>query len=589
LTWKDNSLSEWGFKIERKRGDEDYKEIAVLGANTETYIDKWAQPHTKHCYRVRAYNANSNSSYSNEACVTTSDIPPEPPSLLGLTVKSSSEIELSWKDNSDNESGFKVERAARGEDYKQIKTVGANTESYLDKDLAENRTYCYRVRAYNSAGSSPYTTERCATTSQAATPKAPFNLMLKVISPNQIDLSWQDNSDNEEGFKLERKLVNGKFAQIATVKANVTKYQDKKLSPEKTYCYRVRAYNGGKDSPYSNEACATAERLTAPAAPSNLKLKVASATQIDLSWKDNSDNEEGFSIERKEGSGYREIATVEADKTAYSDKGLAPEAKYCYRVRAHNAAGPSAFSNEACITTPLATSGTLTISGITLTQGDRGKIRIGVKGIPAPGLSVIQVGPNEGALAFDPAIIQVERVVGVNNFGVIYQVDNYKGRVTFGAFYRGSGGVTAGDIVELEIRARAKGSTELSITGIDLAEDAKGKKLGLSSKQGKAEVTEAASSAAVSAILVFPNPITTSSAEFIVQGRGVEGIQVRVFNLAGAQVFDSGFVAGNTLEWNLMNGQGETVANGVYLYVVTVKGHDGSIIKSEIRKLVILR
>jgi hypothetical protein len=76
---------------------------------------------------------------------------------------------------------------------------------------------------------------------------------------------------------------------------------------------------------------------------------------------------------------------------------------------------------------------------------------------------------------------------------------------------------------------------------------------------------------------------------FIVLGPGVEALRVQVFDLAGRPIFESGFRAGSTLEWCLLNNRGEAIANGVYLYVVTIKGFDGLIQRSEVRKLVISR
>lgn len=76
---------------------------------------------------------------------------------------------------------------------------------------------------------------------------------------------------------------------------------------------------------------------------------------------------------------------------------------------------------------------------------------------------------------------------------------------------------------------------------------------------------------------------------FLASGPEVEALRVQVFNLAGRPLYDSGFLAGGALEWDPMNGRCEPLANGVYLYVVTVKAYDGSLIRSEVRKLVILR
>jgi len=79
-----------------------------------------------------------------------------------------------------------------------------------------------------------------------------------------------------------------------------------------------------------------------------------------------------------------------------------------------------------------------------------------------------------------------------------------------------------------------------------------------------------------------------SGATFRVQGAGVSGFQVRVYSLTGKLVFDSGMVYGPALRWNYLSNDGQPLANGVYLYTVTVQGADG-IYRSELKKLAVLR
>jgi len=86
-------------------------------------------------------------------------------------------------------------------------------------------------------------------------PNAPSNLVGNPVSPTQINLSWQDNSNNETGFSIERCTGNNcsNFAQIATVGANVTAFPDTTgLSGNNFYRYRVRAFNGSGNSAFSN-------------------------------------------------------------------------------------------------------------------------------------------------------------------------------------------------------------------------------------------------------------------------------------------------------------------------------------------------
>jgi Right handed beta helix region len=92
---------------------------------------------------------------------------------------------------------------------------------------------------------------------------------------------------------------------------------------------------------------------TAPAAPSGLAVPMISYFQVKLTWKDNSNNEMGFKIERSKGSSttFTQIATVGVGVTAYTDIALAPTTKYNYRVRAYNTAGNSAYTAVVSVTT----------------------------------------------------------------------------------------------------------------------------------------------------------------------------------------------------------------------------------------------
>ena len=90
----------------------------------------------------------------------------------------------------------------------------------------------------------------------------------------------------------------------------------------------------------------------------------SSAAQLTITWTDNSDNEDRFEIERKLGltGTFSLIATVGANITSYTDSGLADETTYyCYRVRASNGYGDSAYSNEDCAMAALAFQ-TITVS-----------------------------------------------------------------------------------------------------------------------------------------------------------------------------------------------------------------------------------
>jgi hypothetical protein len=81
------------------------------------------------------------------------------------------QLRLAWIDNANDEDGFKIERkTGTTGTYTQVATVGPNVTSYSDFGLADGATYCYRVRAFNSAGNSAYTLEGCAAARPTAQP-----------------------------------------------------------------------------------------------------------------------------------------------------------------------------------------------------------------------------------------------------------------------------------------------------------------------------------------------------------------------------------------------------------------------------------
>jgi alpha-tubulin suppressor-like RCC1 family protein len=99
---------------------------------------------------------------------------------------------------------------------------------------------------------------------------APTGLTAATILWTQIDIAWQDNSNNDDGFEIERRSPETQYAVIVTIDYNTTSYTDTGLLSNTPYYYRVRALNTiGDRSAYSNEATATTlARLWAPFSPS---------------------------------------------------------------------------------------------------------------------------------------------------------------------------------------------------------------------------------------------------------------------------------------------------------------------------------
>ena len=99
--------------------------------------------------------------------VTAGQPNPNAPSGLSASATSSSQINLTWTDNADNEDGFRIESGTDGTTFSQIATVGPSNTGYSDVGLTQNTTYYYRVIAFNTPGDSPYSNITSATTQVA--------------------------------------------------------------------------------------------------------------------------------------------------------------------------------------------------------------------------------------------------------------------------------------------------------------------------------------------------------------------------------------------------------------------------------------
>ena len=150
----------------------------------------------------------------------------------------------------------------------------------------------------------------------------------------KITLSWIDNSTDESGLAIERKMgTDGTYAEVARVGVNATTFSDSSVSQNTTYYYRVRTYNANGYSPYSNEVNPTTLVF---AAPSGLTVTAGNTLGLVLNWTDNTGDETGFLIERKTGESgtYSQIKTISANVTTYDDRTIQSGTVYYYRVRA---------------------------------------------------------------------------------------------------------------------------------------------------------------------------------------------------------------------------------------------------------------
>ena len=225
LGWTDNATNEIGERIERSVGNNTgYALLDNVGSDVTAYTDGNLLDGVQYYYRIQSFNTGGFSTYSNEQSAIT---PLNNPTALTATTVSSSQVTLSWTNNSATETGFAIEQSPVDNlHYTQIAAVDANVTSFTASGLEEGTKYYYRVRAYNALVTSDYSSEK-NTTTLWNTPAAPSTLTITSLTSIRVFLAWTDNSGNEQGFRIQRKKgAAGTYTEIATPGANVTTYTD---------------------------------------------------------------------------------------------------------------------------------------------------------------------------------------------------------------------------------------------------------------------------------------------------------------------------------------------------------------------------
>jgi hypothetical protein len=243
LVWQDNSTDEAGFKVERKTGlNGAYSQITTLAADSVAYTDTALAAGIPYYYRLRGWNSLGNGPYSSEAGAITYP-PPDPPLDITLRVISGTLINITWIDNSTDETGFRIERrTGTTGNFLEIALVAANITTYGNTGLTPATGYYYRVQAYNDGGVSSYSGEAQAV-STVTVPPAPSSLSPTGVTGSTAVVAWLDNSANEDGFIIERSPDGINYSSVVTVTENATAYTDTGLTSSTTYYYRVSAYN----------------------------------------------------------------------------------------------------------------------------------------------------------------------------------------------------------------------------------------------------------------------------------------------------------------------------------------------------------
>ena len=258
--------------------------------------------------------------------------------------------------------------------------TGEYTGEYIDSNVVEGETYCYRVSASNSAGEGAQSGAAVVT---AVTVGAPGGLRVSAASGAAISLSWTAPADdgggvlNSYGYGVYRcvegtstcvldkptdPLPDESSDLLAWVTSETTTFTDDQVTEGKTYRYGVIASRAGKHSSWSNIVTQTAQAppvaLPKPPTPTGLTITSASDTSISLSWAAPTDDGNGaiggYNVYRCDESSSSDCSdfpwlawVAVPGNTEYTDTTVAAGTTYRYAVAAYRYDGTSAEPNSA--------------------------------------------------------------------------------------------------------------------------------------------------------------------------------------------------------------------------------------------------
>lgn len=355
ISWQDNSTQVvlTGYEIWRKIGFEgDYIKHLIAAPKTFNINDENLSDTLIYFYKIRAVNKWGGSDFSEPVNTIgtggSGSIIPPTELVAKESMTNTRVVRLQWKDNSNNENYFGIERRYTFGEFENIGYVNRNATEFLDSlnGLLAGTEYNYRVKAY-SGNDSAWSNEAFVRTLPYIF-KSPTDLSATNPSSKEILLKWKDNEPYNTFTIIERKAgINGTYEEIASVGGQMTTYADTSIIPAKTYYYRVLATDGIVNSGYSNEINIYANIISLPA-PTSLTATYFAGNIMELRWNFNAVATK-FYIERRNVSingSFEVIAEVEGTVRVFQDIGTECQTNYVYRVKATDGIVNSSYSNE---------------------------------------------------------------------------------------------------------------------------------------------------------------------------------------------------------------------------------------------------
>lgn len=268
------------------------------------------------------------------------EVPPTIPTDLKVSNQLSGTTasqKLSWTASTDagGVSLYEI-RQSIGTKVLTTKTATDTTVTF-DNIPADGTTYSYEVRAKDKAGNySAYSAKADLATPDRTGPSMPTNLKVTNDGKGTQTFSWKASTDLSGVDSYDVRSYKGEQL-LKTDSTTQTSFNYSSLDPATEYFYDVRAKDKlGNFSDYSAKVSSKTNPLTPPASPTNLKAKKVK-NGIRLTWRDNSNNEDGFVVERSEPdqNHFTVLGNTNKDQVVAVDKTAKKKKIYYYRIRSY--------------------------------------------------------------------------------------------------------------------------------------------------------------------------------------------------------------------------------------------------------------
>ncbi len=282
------------------------------------------------------------------------------PKDLTVSKISNGKVQLAWNYNTQSTNVVYIVAKKSGSDswIETYYTSSDDSRLFID-DIPTNSytVYSYKVKAKEVETQKESYFSNPATYFPEIT--VPTNFQVTQQGQTLLKLTWADNVLGEAGYKIDKKINNGSWVtEYASLSENVSEYNDEINELYQTISYRVYAFVGDSNSPYSEITFTPTIQI-----PGNLLCSQVTQSQIRLDWEYGTDSPNYFDIQRKIGvNDWSNLQRISGSNRYYIDNLAIESGTISYRIRSIKDTLYSAYSEESSINFNIKSLSTLSLN-----------------------------------------------------------------------------------------------------------------------------------------------------------------------------------------------------------------------------------